>query len=142
MRPSDPRRRMIGLLVVVGLLALAVGWLATRNARSDTTLPTWHANSLGLPLAATRGTLTDRGGCLYVNDDLAIWPSGYRLNDSAVEDANGKSVATVGQAVSVDGGEYPATDYDWLRATILDSDVSASCRGGSFWWVTRVEPGP
>lgn len=122
---------LLGGIVIVALVAAC----ATHGS-----LPT-HNQAGGGPAALLEGVLVQAGPCVYVSASeqrwLAIWPPGFDLSGAKVVDASGVAVATIGQPISVGGGEYTEGMYSFLR-TLMPNDVTPACRGGLYWLVTDV----
>jgi hypothetical protein len=132
----------------VGPLA---GWIATAAVIASCGLGVPNAGGLpthrdldGYPAALLEATLVLEGSCLYADGVegsgrwLPIWPSGYGLSGEVVVDGS-TPVASVGARVKLGGGEYPDSEYDFLR-TLMTQDVPAACRGDGYWLVSDVVP--
>ena len=95
------------------------------------------------PAAELIGKLLVRDGCVRVareggSEYLAIWPSGVDLNTddtiTIVDDA-GQVVATVGQEISVGGGEVPLSIAAAYSPTMRQPSIPCE---GPYWLVSNI----
>ena len=107
-----------------------------------------HGPMAQRPTAVLTGTLTVRDGCAWIvtPDErfLALWPSTFVVLAAGAGIAvsgNGVQV-TVGDEVTVGGGEYPPQQTDFVES-LIDESVPEGCRH-RYWLVTELlsEPLP
>lgn len=134
------------LLFALALLLLGCDATPSRPQPSvipGSALPT-HRNLGGGPAALLTATLIEDGGCVYATTEspagrwLPIWPSGYRRDGQAIKEGN-NVVASVSAVAKLGGGEYHASQLDFLR-TLLESPIPVSCQASEYWLVTEVVP--
>ena len=98
-----------GLLVVIGLIAIALAGSSASSRRSIPSLPTWcdTGRCVGVPADPPRsGVLGDTGGCIWLDIDgqrvEPLWPFGYAatLDPLIVYDAGGREVARGGPTLT------------------------------------------
>jgi hypothetical protein len=145
-------------LAVVAIVAQQLGGMASRPADVRVVeLPT-HRPLNGSPTALLEGRLVREGSCVRAEtvhsgeQNLVIWPPGTTLHDyedgqSAVVDRGGRVIASMGEAVRLGGGQYDEIHLDFLRTSLLATDIPDECVGGPYWLATSAEsawgePGP
>jgi hypothetical protein len=134
-RRLDPLLRLAAL----GLLALSIIACGQRA----TGLPT-HRDLGGGPTALLSVDLEAAGACVYgVAPDgsgrwLIIWPAGFGLRDGLIVDGSGSERATIGESVQLTGGEYHATQFDFIQS-LLESPPDPSCTADEYFLATEVE---
>ena len=77
--------------------------------------------------AAVAGAVTIVDGCLGINDNVAVWPSGTRVVDpeGPVIDVPNLGTITIGDHIDGAGGYMPAKDFD----DVWSPSVPDSCIG-------------
>lgn len=107
---------------------------------SLTAFPTHPESTSGHDLALLQGRLILSGGCLRLRPDylpehtvLIYWPYGYSYRDTAkgirIFDEQGRFIATVGDYLSIAGGEY-------------HRDITGGRCKGPTWNAGSVDPAP
>jgi hypothetical protein len=93
------------------------------------------------PTAQVDVVLAKSGPCVYgtaptrVAKLLVLWPPEYSLRGTDIVNGFGSVVATLGGMVRLGGGEYPASQVEFLRTLLID-DLPAECANGPFWLVS------
>jgi hypothetical protein len=136
-------------LFFIWLLGVACGASPSQDRPTEgsegITFPVQDPTEIRLE-AEVKGTLVERGGCLYVSMDepkglvLPIWPDGYSyvVDDEGVIrvlDDQDEVVAEVGSPVYMGGGEFGTEDSP------LPSDLKSRVEPceGPYWVVGDIE---
>src|SRR5215213_293924 len=126
---------------LIATMALALGFLGCSLLARAGNLPS-HKDLNGYPAALLTAELAFEGECVFADSAesdgrwLPIWPNGFALQDGVIYD-RGARVAAIGDVVSLGGGEYHDSDFDFVQS-LLVVPVPASCRGGDYWLVGEV----
>jgi len=137
-RPSRSSASLLNTVLVgaISCLAFACGMTGIR-------LPSHHLAGEG-PAALKTGTLTDRGGCLFIeagpDRSAVIWPQGFSRDGDLIYQGD-RMIARVGSLIELGGGGYSEDQYNFLR-TLMDQDLPSACREGAYWLTTSVRALP
>jgi hypothetical protein len=133
-----------GIVAVALIASLTVAaCVSPVDPAAGSRLPT-HRDLESYPAALLEATLARDGKCLFaVGPDgterwLPIWPAGFSLVDDVVMKGT-ERIAAIGDGVRLGGGEYPASDYAFVR-TLMTANVAKPCRDGRFWLVSEIVP--
>ena len=82
--------------------------------------------------------------CVYATSNppagrwLPIWPGGFDRDGQSIKDGH-TVVASIGTVVKLGGGEYHASEMNFLR-TLLISPIPDVCPASEYWLVMEVVP--
>lgn len=115
----------------------------TPDIDSDTYMARLNYDPDGYNSALLTGDLNLNNNCVFIGDNLIIWPRRYTFDDSgilpAVLDENGDVVFTVGEKAYVGGSGTSMIDFSDRQDQLVDP-IPDSCDAKSVWFASGALP--